>query len=174
MGDPETEYQDVSENLRHCDNFGFALFSAYTAITGGLLALLYAARDNILPFWEASLKVVGLALSLIFLIMAVRLIRYYSVYCRRVVRLEEVLGYRQYTERQGAKHVRARWALIALCFLLIVFWLGSLFLSRRFWRDVGPPAGPRPESEAGHARPGVMKPARPLEKTVWKTSIFPT
>lgn len=97
IGDPQEEYKDLSENMRHYANMRFAQLTIFVAITGGLAAWFDNARSASDPDVMIVIAVVGTFIALVFLVMETRSASYWLHFKDRAVELEKQLGYCQYT-----------------------------------------------------------------------------
>lgn len=125
--EPKDEYLDVSENMRHYGNMRFAQLTLFAGITAGLLSIMVAGSPP-----SGSLKVTiplgGLVVTFAFWIIEERAALFFHSYRRRSVELEQLLGYRQHTNRPEGKLVTAANAVRLLFLGTAVFWLAQLLL----------------------------------------------
>ena len=102
-GDLIEEYKDLSNNMRHYANMRFAQLTLYFALTAGLVTVLFTVSPPLSDNLRLVLKIVGVLASAAFGVMEERAADYWHRFCHRVVDIEKLLGYKQYTDRPTAK-----------------------------------------------------------------------
>jgi len=121
------EYEDVSNNLRQYTGMRFAQMTLFVAITGGLVSI---PKDGSPFSWLwVIVGVFGVISGGIFWVLEERAVDYWHHFMRRALELEKELGYRQYTGRPERDYVTATNATRLLHAILIVFWIGLIYVS---------------------------------------------
>src|SRR5262249_35100766 len=112
------EYAEIGENLRHYANLQFAQLSIYVAVAGAIIAAVISesARDLFLFRWVICGA--GALLGIPFLLMSLRVSRYWDKHVKRAREIEEQLGMSSY-RRPLASGVQNRFA-VMLFYLLVI------------------------------------------------------
>lgn len=126
-GNPKDEYLDVSSNIRHWNTLRFAELTIYIALTGGLLSAIIGKSPPLPQAVSAPAKVVGLLVTVLFLVLQERTMLYWYNFVRRAAELEEELGFQQYSTRPRAGLMTGRNAMRLFFLIMILFWAVSLF-----------------------------------------------
>ena len=125
------EYIDISNNLRHYGTLQFAHLTLYTAVMGGLIHLLTSGNANIQPQIVLILKIIGYILSVLFFIIAERIILDWQTFldCARVMEKKH-FGFGQYSIRPNYVifFFRNRFAVRWIHVFIILFWTVSIIL----------------------------------------------
>jgi hypothetical protein len=129
-GNPEEEYKELNENMRHYANMRFAQLTVFSALEGALVSLgkgcFTLAPKAPEAYGFLALSLVGLLIAVVFLVMEERAADYWHHFRRRAVELEGQLGYRQFTDRPLGKlkgTLTATNAVRALYIVAILFWV---------------------------------------------------
>lgn len=117
------EYLDVSENMRHFGNMRFAQMSILIAITGGLIAVLFANDHKLEQGLALALKVGGLMVSAFYLIMETSNVEYWKHFHRLACELETTLRFRQHSTVKRPRTLNSRNSVRGLHFVIIGFWI---------------------------------------------------
>jgi len=125
-GDPKEEYKDLSDNMRLYVNLRFAQLTIFSALTGGLIVVLFSEDNVPSPSAKIVLKVAGIFIAAMFWIMEERAADYWHHFRRRAVELEDLLGYRLYKNRPTRRLLTATNASRAIYGGVIVFWIIAL------------------------------------------------
>jgi membrane associated rhomboid family serine protease len=120
------EYLDVSNNIRHFQTVRFAQLTIVMAITAGLLNVLYVKPDALSPFAEASIKVAGVLISILYWRLQERTMLYWYHFVNRAAELEEELGFGQYRHRPPAGILSGSNVMRMFFLVLVLFWTASL------------------------------------------------
>jgi hypothetical protein len=131
-GNPSEEYSDVSENMRHYGNLRFAQLTLFMTATAAAIAALTTLNPPLVGWRQVAVALVGLVVSLVFSIIEERSTDMWHHYRRRAEKLEQVLGFKQYSTRKGARFISATnavrllhwgsaaaWAVVAALLLLV-------------------------------------------------------
>lgn len=85
-GDPQKEYEDISNNLRHYGNLQFSQLTVFVVINLAMLNLVFGGTNPPhLP--KIILEIMGLSLSVLFLVMTTRITAHWSTYSKRAMRI---------------------------------------------------------------------------------------
>ncbi len=123
------EYLSVDTNVRHFQTIRFAQLTVFIAILGGLLSLLFTFASG-LPTWlSLSLKVGGLAITILFWILQERTMVYWNHFVRLAAQLEKGLGYRQYSTRPRQGFVSGTNAIRGFFLVVCLFWVAAMIWS---------------------------------------------
>ena len=100
------EYKDLSNNMRHYANMRFAQLTIFFALTSGLIWLIFSNDNRISSFdnHKYILKIAGALLTILFWIMEERSGDKWHNFKRQAIKLEVLLGYRQYTDDSVKKY----------------------------------------------------------------------
>lgn len=126
--DWEKEYQEATNTMRNLSTLQVTTLTAFIAVTGGLLALLYATSNNIPHRMQALMKVGGLITTLSFAMIDTSNAYIWTKLVRRASYIESnELKYKLYSSLPGApKFIFFRPARIGLWLfygLVATFWL---------------------------------------------------
>ena len=122
-GSQADEYKDLSDNMRHYGNMRFAQLTLYFALTAGLVTVVFTLNPPLGPGLRRGLMLVGAVASAAFGVMEERAADYWHHFRRRAVKLEESLGYKQYTDRPAAKVLTATNAARVMVWGGVPLWL---------------------------------------------------
>ena len=125
-GDPRDEYKDLSDNMRHYGNMRFAQLTLFGALTAGLLTVVFTTDPRPSDLVRRLLKACGVVTAVVFWVMEERAGDYWHHYRRRAVKLEEQLGYQQYTTRPTRWLANATNAVRMLYAFIFLFWVMTL------------------------------------------------
>ena len=106
-GNLNEEYADLSDNMRHYGNMRFAQLTLYFALTAGLVTALFTVDPPLSDSLRLALKIIGVIASAAFSVMEERAADYWHYFRRRAVKIEKLLGYKQYTDRPAARFFSA-------------------------------------------------------------------
>lgn len=124
------EYQEATSIMRHAGTLQLAALTAFVAITGGLLALIYVTTNSMPNQIKLAIKYGGLLISLLFLLIGVSNSFFWGHFARRACKLEGNLNYKLYSTLPGApKFNLIRPTRTAIWFLYIataIFWLFAI------------------------------------------------
>jgi hypothetical protein len=126
--DAKTEYIDVSSNLRHWNTLRFAELTIYIAITGAMMNVAFGKNTEDLLAFSILVKVAGIVVSILFWILQERTMMWWYAFVERAAELEEILGFEQYRNRPQGHKITGRVAMRIFFFIVMVFWLLSIFL----------------------------------------------
>ena len=71
-GDPNEEYKDLSDNMRHYANMRFAQLTLYFGLTAGLVTALFTVDPHLSDGLRLTLKIIGAVASCAFGVMEER------------------------------------------------------------------------------------------------------
>ncbi|MGB5101204.1 MAG: hypothetical protein WBN94_11485 [Methanothrix sp.] len=128
IGNPQKEYEDVSNNLRHYGNLQFSQLTVFVVINIAMINLAFGDTKSTQSL-KVALAIIGLSLSILFLVMTTRITAHWSTYSKRAIELEKVLGYKQYTNRPQSKLFSNRNAVAGVYLLLAALWTLSIILN---------------------------------------------
>lgn len=123
-----TEYLDVSSNLRHWNTLRFAELTIYIAIMGAMMNVAFGRSVEQPPEFLLLVKVAGFVVSLLFWILQERTMMWWYAFVERAAQLEEILGYEQYRNRPQGHYITGRVSMRLFFFLLMIFWVVTIFL----------------------------------------------
>lgn len=128
IGNPQKEYEDISNNLRHYGNLQFTQLTVFVVINLAMINLMFGGTNTShLP--RIILEVMGLSLSTLFFVMNNRVTAHWSTYSKRAMELEKILGYRQYTNRPPSGKFSNRNAVSGVYMLLASLWILTIILN---------------------------------------------
>ena len=121
------EYLDASANARQFLTLRFAELTIFVTVTAALVAVTFsrASSSPDLPV-AIALKVLGLSVAVVFWILEGRTMLYWRHFVDRAARLEEELGFRQYSTRPTEGWLTSHRAIRALLALVAALWLVAL------------------------------------------------
>jgi hypothetical protein len=122
-GNASDEYKDLSDNMRHYANMRFAQLTLYSALTAGLVTVVFTIDPPLDDNLRLVLKIVGAIAAAAFGVMEERAADYWHHFLRRAIKLEEQLGYQQYVDRPAAKVFSATNAARVILWGGVLFWL---------------------------------------------------
>jgi hypothetical protein len=125
-GNPEEEYKDVSNNIRHYGNMRFVLLTLFATLSVAIMAALFLGTTPPPTPAKIILKALGLVLVVAFGLMDQRASEYWSVFWKKAVELEVKLNYSQYKARPRRRTVSITNATRLLYLALLVFWIIAL------------------------------------------------
>ena len=133
-GSNEEEYKELNNNIRFYGNMRFAQLTLFSALTAGLLAIIFKTDPPLPELIKTVLKVGGLISTFVFWVMEERSTGYAMHFIRRIVALEKLLGYRQWQgRRMGTQSLfSATNAVRFLYFSVAVFWLAAIICRSNF------------------------------------------
>ena len=102
-GNPNEEYKDLSDNMRHYANMRFAQLTLYFALTAAFVTAVFTVDPPLGDSLRLALKILGALAAAAFGVMEERAADYWHHFRRRAVEIEKGLGYKQYTDRPAAK-----------------------------------------------------------------------
>jgi hypothetical protein len=105
--------------MRHYSLLRFAQLTIFLAASGVLLVTVF-------PEERPVVKLAGLLVTLTFWLLEERVALYWKGYYLRALKLEEVLGYRQHTDRPRSAFLKGRVATRLLFGSALFFWLAAL------------------------------------------------
>lgn len=120
------EYKEVGTNLRHYGNMRFAQLTLFVAISGGLLAAIFA-KDSSLSFCQkVVVEFLGLLLAAAFFVIEKSAIQWWNRYYDRAKALENILGMRQYSLHRPLRFINATNAVLLIYSVAGCVWLALL------------------------------------------------
>jgi len=125
-GTPNDEYAHASENIRHYQTTRFSLLTVFIAVSAGLLTVLSATSNSPSGYLSLTLKVAGLATTLLFWILQERTMAYWYHFVLRAAELERSLGYRLYSVRPEAGLLTSNNALRLFFLIIALFWVATM------------------------------------------------
>jgi hypothetical protein len=117
------EYLDASNNVRHHGNLRFAQLTLFSALTGGLMAVVFGRQPPLPVLILSALKGFGCLISVCFFVMERRTGIYWYHYQKRAAELEPSLGYAQYSTLPFGKVITAANATRVLYIVAFLMWL---------------------------------------------------
>jgi len=130
MGEPQAEYSDVSENLRHYANMRFAQLTVFAAVNGGLIAWFADTSSSNPSVMEKTVTIViasiGMLAAIVFFVLEIRSAAYWTQFKERAVELEKQLGYLQYTRAPKRSGITATNATRFFHVMVILLWLAAI------------------------------------------------
>lgn len=129
------EYSDISENVRHYNTHYLGVLTLSLFITGSLISLVSSTSSGFSGIHIMLLKIGGIILSFTFWINGeIYLYRQIRFECR-LVELEDILGYKQYSMLLEFKKHRlpgrlriGRWSWWLLHAVICSFWIVLLVI----------------------------------------------
>lgn len=117
------EYEDVCENIRHYSNLRFAVFSVFSVVIGGMIAMAFSSGQFIAN-GSILAKVGGLLITLVFWNFEERVTDFLIYFQSRARELESLLNYSQISLKPRAKFpVFDTMHVVRMFFaILTVFW----------------------------------------------------
>jgi len=128
IGIPQKEYEDISNNLRHYGNLQFTQLTVFAVINIAMITLVFDDTKTTHSL-KIVLAIIGLLLSLSFLVMTKRITAHWNSYSKRAIELEKILGYRQYTNRPPSGKISNRNAVYGVYMLLAFLWILTIILN---------------------------------------------
>lgn len=123
------EYLDCSNNLRHYASHQANLLTVLVAINGAVAALVFGSGTLIDFYEDLGAKLFALGLSVLFAIKIQSALYMWDHFFKRVVKLEEEIGFKQYISLPGYPRFRirpAKWSILIFVSVTIVFWCLAL------------------------------------------------
>ena len=117
------EYRDLSDNMRHYANMRFAQLTLYSALTAGLVTVVFTVDPALDDNLRLGLKIIGAFAAAAFGVMEERAADYWHHFRRRAVEIEKSLDYKQYTDRPAAKWFSATNAARVMVWGGVPLWL---------------------------------------------------
>ena len=127
-GNPQKEYEDISNNLRHCGNLQFSQLTVFVVINLAMINLAFSCNANVSHLPRIILEFMGLFICGSFIVMTKRITAHWSSYLDRARELEKTLKYKQYTNRPPSKFFSNRNAVAFIYCISAVFWILSIVL----------------------------------------------
>jgi membrane associated rhomboid family serine protease len=126
------EYLDASNNMRHYGNMRFALLTLFSALTAGVITVLFKDGNPVSGLYTTALKLIGFVVTVAFFIMELRATEMFNHYCTRAKELDQMLGSTQHITRPdagllGVRILSAQYATNVLYISVAAFWLYALF-----------------------------------------------
>lgn len=119
------EYLDASANVRHHGNLRFAQLTLFSALTGGLLSIMFGQKAQP-ALLKGVLESLGIVLSICFFVIEYRTTAYWYHYRNRAAELEKSLQYTQYSTLPFRRHLTAANAVKLFYASVILLWLTML------------------------------------------------
>jgi len=88
IGMPQKEYDDISNNLRHYGNFQFTQLTVFAVINIAMIKLVFDDTKTAHSL-KIILAIIGLLLSLSFLVMTKRITAHWTSYSKRAIELKK-------------------------------------------------------------------------------------
>lgn len=128
VGNLTEEYNDVSRNIRHYSNLRFIQFILYILCTAGLITflLLQLSSGNWL---RLCLKIIGIVISVFFGLMEKQAADIVQYLFRRAVEIEELLGFKQYTNYPAGRLLKIVDAVRLIIWGGTLLWLLAVIFS---------------------------------------------
>jgi len=101
------EYREVNSNMRHCGKLRFTQLILYFAFSAGLIFTVFMMSPPLGDDVRLTFKILGVIGAGAFGVMEERAGDYWHHLRRRAVQIEEILGYRQFSERPTANMFNA-------------------------------------------------------------------
>ncbi|MEX1248341.1 MAG: hypothetical protein WEA61_07640 [Anaerolineales bacterium] len=117
------EYLDASNNFRHFHTIRFVQLPIFTAVTFGLLSIVFSESKIISEHIRLALKVGGIVITAIYWVLQQRAGKYRKYFADRAASLEAKLGFTQYTNRPQDEPFNSRNAIDAFFVFCLGFWI---------------------------------------------------
>ena len=119
------EYLDVTENMRHWHTIRFGQMTVLIALMAGILSSMYQDSFVFPEFVQLALKVGGLIFTVIFWSLDYREVLFFRHFRTRAIELEQVLGFRQFSQSPSPRVINTERLTSAMYFFVLVFWVGT-------------------------------------------------
>ena len=123
------EYSEVCQNFRHYSALRFAMMTVFFATVGGLATVAFPDKQASFGFLNTAARIGGLTITLTFFLLEVILEGYLRHYAGVAMKLEQSLGYSQFSTRPRFRGLRTKHATWTIYALLAVFWAYILLFS---------------------------------------------
>jgi hypothetical protein len=123
------EYTEVAQNIRHCSNLRFAIFTIFFAVMGGIGLGVFGKGVSDQHFAViARISGFGVIALLWFYIIA-RAENLFGHYVTEAIELERLLGYKQFTRRPSRTPYLPNFRVVGQMFflLLMLLWAYAVF-----------------------------------------------
>jgi hypothetical protein len=126
QGEPQSEYKDVSDNIRLFQTIRFAQLTVFIAVSGALIGAAFSSAVTTSFALKIVFRLGGFFVTLLFWVLQERTMLYWRHFVRRATELEEMLGYRQYSTRPRAGLLSSTNAIRGIFVLLGLLWVALL------------------------------------------------
>jgi hypothetical protein len=126
LGNPQDEYTDISESIRHWQNMRFAQLTVFIALTAGMFATVYHTDFNTSDITKLLTKLAGAGVSIMFWLMDERVVQYWRSGRNRAIELERTLGYAQYSSTPPRGRLTAGNAVRAFYLVHLLSWIAAI------------------------------------------------
>jgi len=130
LGNPQDEYTDVSESIRHWQNMRFAQLTVFIALTAGMFAAVYHKDFDTSELTKLLTKFAGLGVCAMFWLMDERVVEYWRSARNRAIVLETTLGYAQYSSTPRRGRLTAGNAIRAFYLVHLLSWIAAIVFPR--------------------------------------------
>ena len=125
-GNPEEEYKEVSNNIRHYGSMRFVLLTLFSTLSASIIAALFLSANQPPMPTKTMLKCLGIVLVVVFGLMDQRASEYWSSFWKRAMELEATLNYSQYKARPYRRTISITNTTRLLYLAVLVFWIIAL------------------------------------------------
>jgi hypothetical protein len=120
------EWKEIRESLRSFGNKRFTQLTVFIAATSFMVNALFGQSERTLLI---SLRIMGIALGILFLVMERRTVKYIRAFAKRGLEVEKELKHPKLNERRPKdEFLSGTKAIYTLYWLVIGFWILSFFL----------------------------------------------